>query len=55
MVYTCQPLIHILPWRPFTSLSQVGVFLDALVRVELHHWEATLSVVNMGEHADIRV
>lgn len=55
MVYTCQPFIHILPRRPFTSLSQVGVFLDTLVRVELHHWEATLSVVNMGEHTDIRV
>ncbi len=28
----------------------MGVLLDALVRMELYHWGATISVVNMGEY-----
>lgn len=32
----------------------MGVFLDDLVRVGLHHEEAALPVVNLGEQADVR-
>jgi hypothetical protein len=33
---------------------QLGVFLDDLVRVELHHGEAAVPVVNLGEQTDVR-
>ena len=28
----------------------MGVLFDALVRMELYHWRAIISVVNMGEY-----
>lgn len=32
----------------------MGVFYDALVRVELHYGEAIVPMVNMGEQTDVR-